>query len=112
MDTEAYKNLEPKKVVWACPCNGCKKAQKVIIDQIVDEYRSCPNIVEFDEKLYCSTWYRHDDCVRLMELLNKITKKDLYSLPEIRPTVRDAIQQMIDDPNTSEILRRLEDKGI
>jgi hypothetical protein len=112
MDTEAYKSPEPKKVSWACPCNGCKKAQKVIIDQIIEEYRSCPNIVEFDEKLYCSTWYKHDNCVRFMELLNKITKKDLYSLPEIRPTVRDAIQQMIDDPNTSEILQKLEDKGI
>lgn len=97
---------------WICPCNGCKKAQKVIIDQIIEDYKSCPNIVEYDEKLYCSTWWRHDDCVRLMELLNKITKKDLYSLPETRPVVRDAIEKMINDPDTAEILRRLEDNGI
>lgn len=99
-------------MTWACPCNGCKKAQNVIIGQIVEEYKSCPNIVDHDEKLYCSTWYRHDDCVRLMELLNKITKKDLYSLPEIRPSVSATIEEMINDPNIAEILRRLEDNGI
>lgn len=97
---------------WACPCNGCKKAQKVIIDQIIDEYKSCPNIVEADERLYCYTSWKHDDCVRLMKLLNKITNKDLYSLPEIRPAVRDAIEKMMSDPNTADILKRLEDNGI
>lgn len=97
---------------WACPCNGCKKAQKVIIDQIIDEYKSCPNVTESEERLFCYTWWRHDDCVRLMNLLNKITKKDLYTLPEMRPAVKDALEEMIDDPNTAEILRRLEDNGI
>lgn len=99
-------------MTWSCPCNGCKKAQKIIIDQIIEEYKSCPNIIEVDERLYCSTWYRHDDCIRLMKLLNKITKKDLYSLPEIRPAVKDAMIKMFNDPNTEEILRRLEDNGI
>ncbi len=97
---------------WACPCNGCKKAQKVIIDQIVEDYKSCPNIVEYDEKLYCSTWYRHDDCERIRQLLYKITKNDLYSLPEMRPAVKQALDKMLADPNTAEILRRLEDDGI
>jgi len=99
-------------MTWACPCNGCKKAQKVIIDQIIEDYRSCPNIVEVDEKLYCSTWYRHEDCVRLMNLLNKITNNSKYSLPEIREEVKDAITEMLTDPHISEILRRLEDNGI
>lgn len=66
---------------WACPCNGCKKAQKVIIDQIIDEYKSCPNIVDEKDRVYCYTWWRHDDCVRIMNLLNTITKSDKYSLP-------------------------------
>ena len=100
------------KDTWVCPCNGCKKAQKVIIDQIIEEYRRCPNIVESEDKLFCYTWWRHDDCVRLMELLNKITKKDLYSLPEIRPAVSDALNKMLADPDTAEILRRMEDNGI
>lgn len=69
-------------------------------------------MVETDERLYCATWWRHDDCLRLMELLNKITKNDLYSLPEIRPSVSAAIEEMINDPDTAEILRRLEDNGI
>ncbi len=97
---------------WACPCNGCKKAQKVIIDQIVEDYKSCPNIVEYDEKLYCSTWYRHDDCERIRQLLYNITKNDLYTLPEMRPAVKQALDEMLADPNTAEILRRLEDDGI
>lgn len=97
---------------WVCPCNGCKKAQKVVIDQIIEEYKACLNVEEFDGKLYCTVWYKHDDCVRLMELLNRITKNDLYSLPEIRPAVADAITMMLTDPKTSEILRRLEDNGI
>ena len=97
---------------WVCPCNGCKKAQKVIIDQIIEEYRSCLNIVEADGKLYCYTWWKHDDCERLRQLLNKITNSDLYTLPEIRRSVKDAISEMMNDPNTVEILRRLEDNGI
>ena len=97
---------------WVCPCNGCKKAQKVIIDQIIEEYRSCLNIVEADGKLYCYTWWKHDDCERLRQLLNKITNNDLYTLPEIRTSVKDAISEMMNDPNTVEILRRLEDNGI
>jgi hypothetical protein len=97
---------------WVCPCNGCKKAQKVIIDQIIEEYRSCLNIVEADGKLYCYTWWKHDDCERLRQLLNKITNNDLYTLPEIRPSVKDAISEMMNDPNTAEILKRLEDNGI
>lgn len=95
---------------WICPCNGCKKAQKVIIDQIVEEYRSCSNVVETEEKLYCYTWWRHDDCERLRELLYKITKKDLYTLPGIRPKVSNAIDYMLTDPNTHDILKRLEDR--
>jgi len=66
---------------WACSCNGCKKAQKVIIDQIIEEYKSCPNMIEDDERLYCYTWWRHDDCLRIMNLLNSITKNDKYSIP-------------------------------
>ena len=96
-------------MTWACPCNGCKKAQKVVIDQIIEEYKRCLNIVESENKLFCYTWWRHDDCERLRELLYKITKNDLYTLPEIRPEVSDAIDYMLTDPNTSEILKRLKD---
>jgi hypothetical protein len=92
---------------WACPCNGCKKAQKVIIDQIVKEYRSCLNMVEADERLYCYTWWKHDDCERLRQLLHKITKNDLYTLPEIRPEVTSAIDNMLSDPNTAELLNKI-----
>lgn len=112
MNPEAYKNSEPKKVSWACPCNGCKKAQKVIIDQIVEEYRLCDNVGESENKLFCYTWWRHNDCERLRELLYKITKNDLYTLPEIRPIVKDAIKKMINDNDTIEILKRLGDDGI
>ena len=66
-------------MTWACPCNGCKKAQKVIIDQIIEEYKRCLNIVESEDKLFCYTWWRHDDCERLRELLFKITKDDKYT---------------------------------
>lgn len=97
---------------WVCPCNGCKKAQKVVIDQIIEEYRRCPNIVESEDKLFCYTWWRHDDCERFRELLYRITRNDLYALPEIRPSVGVAIEEMINDPDTAEILRRLEENGI
>lgn len=99
-------------MTWACPCNGCKKAQKVVIDQIIEEYRRCPNIVESEDKLFCYTWWRHDDCERLRELLFKITKNDIYTLPEMRPAVKEAFDEMLADPDTAEILRRLEDNGI
>jgi len=99
-------------MTWACPCNGCKKAQKVVIDQIIKEYKSCPNIVELEKKLFCYTWWRHDDCLRLMNLLNSITKDDKYSIPPVRREVKDAIAEIINDPDTVEILRRLEDNGI
>lgn len=112
MNPDAYKNSEPKKVVWACPCNGCKKAQKVIIDQIVEEYRSCDNIVESEGKVFCYTWWRHEDCERIRELLFKITNDNKYTLPEIRQNVAESIDKMLTDPHTSEILRKLEENGI
>jgi hypothetical protein len=97
---------------WVCPCNGCKKAQKAVIDQIIEEYKTCLNVEEIDGKLYCTVWYKHDDCVRLMELLNRITKDDKYTRPEIRYDLKDALNKVLTDPQTSEILRRLEDNGI
>ena len=102
-------NQTPQRGNWVCPCNGCKKAAKQVVDQIVEDYMSCPNIMEEDDKLYCHTWYRHDDCVRLMNLLYKITNDSKYTLPEIREELKEAINHMLTDPNTSEILRRLKD---
>ena len=95
-----------------CFCDDCKKAQKNIIDKIIEEYRTCPNIVQSEDRLFCYTWWRHDDCERIRELLYRITKNRLYTLPEIRPSVSTAIEEMINDPDTAEILRRLEDSGI
>jgi hypothetical protein len=69
-------------------------------------------MVEADERLYCYTWWKHDDCERLRKLLHKITKNDLYTLPEMRPAVKKAFDEMLADPDTAEILRRLEDNGI
>lgn len=66
---------------WVCPCNGCKKAQKVIIDQIVDEYKSCPNIIDSEGKVFCYTWWRHDDCERIRNLLYKITNNPKFEKP-------------------------------
>jgi hypothetical protein len=92
---------------WVCPCNGCKKAQKVIIDQIIEEYRSCLNIIDDGERLYCHTWWRHDDCLRLMNLLHTITKNDKYSIPPVRQEVSEAINHILDDPKTTELLNKL-----
>jgi hypothetical protein len=102
-------NQTPQRGNWVCPCNGCKKAAKQVVDQIVEEYKSCPNIVESEDKLFCSTWWRHDDCERLMNLLNKITKDDKYSIPPVRQEVSEAVDKMLTDPNTLDILRRLKD---
>lgn len=74
-------NQTPQRGNWKCPCNGCKKAAKQIVDQIVEDYKSCPNMIETEDILYCHTWYRHEDCMRLMNLLHNITKNDKYSLP-------------------------------
>lgn len=105
----ADQNQTPQRGNWLCPCNGCKKAANQIIDQIVYEYMSCPNIMEHDKQIYCHTWYRHEDCERLMNLLYKITNDSKYTLPEIREELKEAINYMLTDPNTSEILRRLKD---
>lgn len=102
-------NQTPIRTVWACPCNGCKKAQKVVIDQIIKEYKSCINIVEIEDRLFCYTWWKHDDCERIRKLLFNITNDDKYTFPETREEVSKAIEEMLTDPNTSEILRRLKD---
>jgi hypothetical protein len=94
------------------PWNAIRWGYKAVIDQIINDYRSCPNVVEIENKLYCYTWYRHDDCERIRQLLYKITKNDLYTLPEMRPAVKQALDEMLADPNTAEILRRLEENGI
>ena len=74
-------NQTPQRGNWKCPCNGCKKAAKQIIDQIIDEYKSCLNMTEKDGHLYCYTWWKHDDCLRIMNLLNSITKDEKYTIP-------------------------------
>jgi hypothetical protein len=53
-----------------------------IIEIVEKEYSSCPNMISKDGKLYCYTWWRHDDCVRIMNLLHKITNDSKYTLPE------------------------------
>lgn len=92
------------------PWNAIRWGYKAVIDQIVSDYRSCPNVVEIENKIYCYTWYRHDDCERLRELLHKITKNNIYTLPKIRSNVLDAIEKIAKDPDTIELLKRLEDK--
>lgn len=66
-------------------------------------------MIEDEQRLYCYTWWKHDDCVRIMNLLNSITKNDKYSIPSVRKEVSEAINQMLTDPNTHEILKRLKD---
>ena len=71
-------NQTPQRGNWKCPCNGCKKAAKQIVDQVIDEYKACLNMTEQDGYLYCDTWWKHDDCERLRRLLLKITNDKLY----------------------------------
>lgn len=99
-------------MTWACPCNGCKKAQKVIINQIIEEYKSCPNVIESEDRLFCYTHWRHEDCERLRSLLFKITNDSKYTVPESRPEVKEAMNKILTDPTTGEIMKRLEDQGI
>lgn len=80
-----------------------------IIEFLKQEYSSCPNVEKLDGYIYCTTWYRHDDCERLMDILFKITQDSIYTRPEPRQEVKDAIVDMLTDPHTSEILRRLKD---
>ena len=53
----------------------------LIVDLLLKDYKECPNVEFINDKLYCTTWYRHDDCVRVMKILYKITKDAKYSLP-------------------------------
>jgi hypothetical protein len=46
-----------------------------IITLIENKYYECPNV----EKGRCDTWWRHDDCVALAEILFEITKNDKYN---------------------------------
>lgn len=80
-----------------------------VINIIKQEYLSCLNMMEVDGKVYCHTWYRHEDCERLRELLFRITNDNIYTRTESRQEVKDAIADMLTDPHTSEILKRLKD---
>jgi RNase P/RNase MRP subunit p30 len=80
-----------------------------MIELVKQDYLSCPNMMSIDGSIYCHTWYRHDDCERLRELLFKITNDLIYTRPGTRQEVKDAIVDMLTDPYTSEILRRLKD---
>jgi hypothetical protein len=102
-------NQTPQMGNWKCPCNGCKKAAKQVIDKIIEDYKTCSNIIDIEGHVYCYTHYKHEDCVRLMNLLFNITNDSKYTLPEIRQEVIDAVNEMLTDPNTSEILKRLKD---
>lgn len=51
-----------------------KKALGVFIDYILEKLLECPN-VEYSK---CSTWWRHDDCNKLMEMLFELTGNIKY----------------------------------
>lgn len=53
-----------------------------VINIIKNEYLSCPNVEKIDNNIYCTTWYRHDDCERLMDILFEITQDFLYTRPK------------------------------
>ena len=52
-----------------------------IIQFIKEEYLSCPNVENLNGYTYCTTWYRHDDCERLMGILFEITQDSTYTRP-------------------------------
>ena len=78
-----------------------------IINIIEEEYMSCPNIIGLNGRLFCYTWWRHDDCLRLMHLLNTITNDIKYTVPNIKQEVYESVEKMMNDPKTYEILRKL-----
>lgn len=50
-----------------------------VINIIKDEYLSCPNVRNDGARIVCGTWYRHDDCERLRELILKLTGDIRYT---------------------------------
>lgn len=78
-----------------------------IINLIEEQYMSCPNIVGSEGRLFCYTWWRHDECELLRELLYKITNDFKYTLPDVKREISEAVEQMIKDPKSNEILKRL-----
>ena len=84
-----------------------------IIQLIKDQYYLCPNI----EDHVCYTWWKHEECEALRSLLYTITKDGIYQEPlsKLRPNVKDAMEEMLNDPEHHKIMERLkymEDNGI
>ena len=53
-----------------------------IINVIKEDYMSCPNVSNDGSRVLCGTWYRHDDCERLRELILKLTGDVRYTFPK------------------------------
>jgi hypothetical protein len=53
-----------------------------IINVIKEDYMSCPNVSNHGSRVLCGTWYRHDDCERLRELILKLTGDVKYTFPK------------------------------
>ena len=84
-----------------------------IIQLIKDQYYLCPNI---DDNV-CYTWWKHEHCETLRSLLYTVTKDPVYIEPlsKLRPNVKDAIEEMLNDPEHHALMERLkymEDNGI
>ena len=84
-----------------------------IIQTIKDQYYLCPNI---DDDV-CCTWWKHDECEALRSLLYTVTKDPKYVEPlsKLRPNVKEAIEEMLSDPENQALMERLkymEDNGI
>jgi hypothetical protein len=70
----------PKTSNTICPCSGCTKSRKQVIDKIVKHYESC-NFVELQNyRLYCKVWYSHPHCEYVRELLYAITSHQKYAV--------------------------------
>jgi hypothetical protein len=55
-----------------------------ILSLIETRYRECPNV----ENGRCETWWRHDDCTVLAEILFKITKNKKYDKHKFADIIR------------------------
>jgi hypothetical protein len=53
-----------------------------IINIIKEDYMSCPNVSNDGARVLCGTWYRHDDCERLRQLILKLTGDVKYTFPK------------------------------
>lgn len=66
-------------------CDGTHKVVREvktsIVIKLLDDLKTCPDVIENDNNIYCINYKEHSVCKKINDILFMITNKKIYLIP-------------------------------